>query len=482
MSELSEVAARMWSVLDGPMDALERLTTVGSRRVLPSVYDVTGLATGAVAAASLAVAELAAVRSACAPPRVTVDSRAACAAFSSERLLEAVGWELPPIWDPIAGDYRASDRWIRLHTNYRAHRLAALKALQLPGDPDRDTVAARVAERTADDVEQAVVDNGGCAAAYNDRDLWRVHPHGSATAGEPPIVIGTAPAGVAVDLPAPDPLRPLAGVRVLDLTRVIAGPVCTRFLAAYGAEVLRIDPPGFEEVPALVPDTSVGKRCTALDLGDARDRSEFERLVGQAHVVVHGLRPGAMERLGLGPDVLRELNPQVLTARHNAYGWTGPWSERRGFDSLVQMSCGIAAAGAEATGADRPVPLPAQALDHATGYLVAAALVRGLAGGGPVDVTASLLGTANVLMAMPDPDGMTIEPPAWTSADTVEQRTEWGPARIVPCPGEVTGRPVRWDVPPGPLGRHDARWPAAVRSTAPPTRAGRAVDRSLKQG
>jgi crotonobetainyl-CoA:carnitine CoA-transferase CaiB-like acyl-CoA transferase len=257
--------------------------------------------------------------------------------------------------------------------------------------------------------------------------------------------------------------RPLSGIRVLDLTRVIAGPVCTRVLAAFGAEVLRIDPPGFAEVPAIVPDSTAAKRCAALDLASDHGRRRFGELVAAADVVVHGLRPGAMEGLGFGTAELRERNPGIVTARLDAYGWQGPWASRRGFDSLVQMSTGIAAAA----GAERPVPLPAQALDHGTGYLLAAAVVRGLARrlatGAPVDITASLLGTAGVVLAHPWPEGLGLEAPSFDATDTIPVDTAWGPARAVPCPVSVTGWPAWWDVPAGPLGRHEAAFAGQTR-------------------
>ena len=296
----------------------------------------------------------------------------------------------------------------------------------------------------------------------HDAATWRAHPHGLASADEPAVRVHPAAVADASPRLAAAGGRPLDGVRVLDLTRVIAGPVCTRFLAAHGAEVLRLDPPGFVEVAAIVPVVTPGKRCAALDLTAAADRARFADLVASADVVVHGLRPGAMEGLGFGPAALRALNPGIVTARLDAYGWCGPWAPRRGFDSLVQMSCGIAAAGAAAAGLDRPVPLPAQALDHGTGYLLAAAVVRALTelltSGRPADVTASLLGTANLLLTLPVPGGLAAPRPEWTDDDLVDVTTAWGPAAAVPSAGDVSGWPSSWAVPAGPLGRDAAAW------------------------
>src|SRR6202035_1804227 len=201
----------------------------------------------------------------------------------------------------------------------------------------------------------------------HDRDSWLASAPGAASAAAPGLAVTERPlatgSGTArAERPAG---RPYAGVRVLDLTRVIAGPIATRFLAAYGADVLRVDPPGFAEVPAILPETTAGKRTAAVSLAMPDGRATFERLVAGADVLVTGLRADALGRLGYDDATLTELNPALVIASHNAYGWDGPWRDRRGVGSLGQMSCGITAAG----GGDGPVPLPVQALDHTTGYL-----------------------------------------------------------------------------------------------------------------
>ncbi len=267
---------------------------------------------------------------------------------------------------------------------------------------------------------------------------------------------------------------------MLDLTRVIAGPVATRYLAAYGADVLRIDPPGFDEVAALLPESTAGKRCAALDLRSAEGRARFEHLVAQAHVVVGGLRPGALADLGLGSAELRARNPSLITVTHDAYGWSGPWAGRRGFDSLVQMSTGIAAAGAAAAGTDRPTPLPAQALDHGVGHLLAAATCRALTRrvqtGAAADVRGSLVGAANVLRATDAPGGAGPGPNHLRCAHRVGRHglgvDAPRPAGRAPRGPPSVARPPRWSAgaPHGPvhlrplnLGRSPPR-PSAVPS------------------
>jgi CoA-transferase family III len=459
-ASIAELLEHLYAAAGAVAGDAPTVTVRGPRHVLPSVFDVTAFAAATTGAAAAAIAELMAARTARGAPGVAVDTRRAAMAFLSEQAFTPIGWDRPPVLDPVTGDYRARDGWIRLHTNYRSHRRAAMGVLGLPEDVPRQQVAAAVAPVAADELEAAVVAAGGAAAAMRTEQAWAAHPHGAATIGEPAVRVEPVAPTERPRWTASRVDRPLSGVRVLDLTRVIAGPVCTRVLAAFGADVLRVDPPGFEEVAAIVPDTTVGKRCTTLDLASGAGRRRFVELLGTADVVVHGLRPGAMEANGFATAALRAANPGIVTARLDAYGWVGPWAGRRGFDSLVQMSAGIAAAGAAAAGTERPTPLPAQALDHGTGYLLAAAIVRALTQralcGAAADITASLLGAANVVRSMPVPDGLALERPVARPVDTVATDTAWGPAWTVPCPCIVDGHPPRWDLPAGPLGRHPA--------------------------
>ena len=325
---------------------------------LPSAFAVTAFASAVIGAAALAVSELVAAI-ADAPP-VVVDRRLASLWFGMS--IKPVGWTPPSPWDPIAGDYPAADGWIRLHTNAPRHRAAALRVLGCAAE--RSIVAEAVKRWSAEALETAVVDAGGCAAAMRTVAEWGAHPQGRAVSAE--RLIAMEKASAASSGWRPTAARPLAGVKVLDLTRVLAGPAATRFLAGYGADVLRIDPPDWNE-PAIEPEVTLGKRCARLDLRQASDRSRFELLISEADLFIHGYRPEALDALGYGEDIRRALNPSLVDVRLDAYGWSGPWRSRRGFDSLVQMSTGIAAAGRAWCGGDKPVPLPVQALDHATG-------------------------------------------------------------------------------------------------------------------
>lgn len=423
---------------------------------LPSTFAVTDLASASMATAGLAAAEL--LRQAGhTPGALQVDRRLASFWFAWS--LRPQGWSPPPLWDPVAGDYPTGDGWIRLHTNAPHHRAAAERVLGPVAG--RAAMAARVATWSKGELERAVVDAGGCAAEMRSTDEWREHPQGRAVAAEPLIAIETCGAAAKPDwLLLAD--RPLQGVRVLDLTRVLAGPVASRFLAGLGAEVLRIDPPSWDE-PGAIPEVCLGKRCARLDIKTAAGRERFEALLARADVLIHGYRADALERMGYDGESLQRLAPGLVEVCLNAYGWSGPWRNRRGFDSLVQMSSGIAEAGMRWRQADKPVPLPVQALDHATGYLMAAAALQGLArrlaSGKGSRSRLSLARTAHGLLEQ----GTGLLLPALaeeTPGDLVAEieLTSWGPARRLLPPLRLEGTPLRWDLPAAPLGSSPPYW------------------------
>ncbi len=428
---------------------------------LPSALAVSDLAQASVGAAGAALARVVAGPDGDRPPSVTVDRDLASAWFALS--IRPDGWQLPPVWDAVAGDYACRDGWIRLHTNAPHHRAAALRVLDVPGE--RDAVAAEVARWPGDELEAAVVGAGGAAAALRSVEAWDAHPQGSAVAGEP--LLHCERTGAVEDVTIPDATagRPLAGLRVLDLTRVLAGPVATRLLAGWGAEVLRIDPPEWDE-PSIVPEVTLGKTCARLDVRAPAGRDHLLGLLASADVLVHGYRPGALDDLGLGRDVRDAVRPGLVDVSLDAYGWTGPWAGRRGFDSLIQMSSGIAEAGRRAAGADHPVPLPVQALDHATGYLLAAAALTGVArrreDGRGSRWRASLARMARLLVDTGVGGQFTgggIDPAA-PAPDAPVEHTPWGDARRLPPPVVVAGSPLGWDLPAGPLGSSPAEWPA----------------------
>jgi hypothetical protein len=447
--------ADIWSSLGGNAEAAERVTFLGDG-ALPSAFAVSDFAAAAVAAAGLALSELIRARFGSAPA-VAVDRRLASLWFGMS--VQPQGWSLPPPWDPIAGDYAARDGWIKLHTNAPRHRAAALAILGVA--PDRETVAAAVHEWSADALEEAVVGRGGCAAAMRDRATWGHHPQGRAIAAEPVVATVSGPTTSTTDWPALRD-RPLAGLRVLDCTRVLAGPVATRFLAGFGAEVLRIDSPDWDE-PALAPEVTLGKRCARIDLKTEPGRERFTAILAEADVFVHGFRPGALAGLGFDGPARRAISPGLVDISLDAYGWTGPWAGRRGFDSLVQMSAGIAAEGMRRFCVDRPKPLPVQALDHAAGYVIAAAALVGLrqrlTSHGALEAKTSLARMADLLTSRAADDaGASLRPPGASDFARDREETAWGPAlRLLP-PLEVEETRMAWMLPASPLGSAAAKW------------------------
>lgn len=395
-----------------PEDAAVRLS--GPRPPLPARLPAGDLAWGAVGAFALA-AEVArdAVRGAAtggppvrAPDRaepVRLDPIRIAASFRSDQL-GRLGGQPPAVWAPLSGFFRAADGWVRTHANYPWHAAALRAVLGLGQNADGDAVAAAIAERGARELEAAAFRAGGLAVAVRDPATW------AAERGAPQAPIRVRRGGNGRAAPTGDPLRPLAGIRVLDLTRVIAGPVATRALAGLGADVLRVDSPVRPEPLWQWLDTGRGKRSSLLDLEDRADRSRFAELLAEADVVVTGARPGALARFGLEPEQIAESHPDIVTARVRAWAPSGDWGERRGFDSLVQAACGIAAV--ESADREAPGKLPAQALDHSGGALLAAGVTALLAerNAGAVEVTLESIGRA--LLA--------VEPAASSSAGSID--------------------------------------------------------------
>ena len=427
----------------------------------PSAFAVSELATLSFAAVGQELARLmVALNLTAKAGDVSVDHRLASLWYGFS--FQPEGWEMPSLWDAIAGDYRAADGWIRLHTNLPRHRAAALKVLGTKAD--RDAVTQSVRNWAIADLETAIVAEGGVAAAMRSRTEWLDHPQGRAVARDP-LIGWQSPRGATLrDRPQATAQRPLAGLRVLDLTRVLAGPVSTRTLAGFGAEVLRIDPPGWDE-PGVIPDISLGKHCAYLDLKSPEGMDNLQQLLTQADVFVHGYRPGALDALGLTKAKRDELAPNRVEVTLDAYGWQGPWANRRGFDSLVQMSAGIADAGMGWARADRPTPLPVQALDHATGYLLAAAALSALAeaASGNTVMTAhlSLARTAELLASLAktsDKGDITAtmsqdympqtEPSGWGAGYRLKPALSVGPAQM------------RWARPASKLGTSSPDWPS----------------------
>lgn len=442
--------------------ALDRLALTGAEPVLPSSFAVGTAMQTSVAASALAAAECWRTRSGEAQ-KVSVDMRAAAIAARSERYLTVDGGPAPELWDKIAGAYRCGDgRWVRLHTNFPHHRDGVLNILGCAHD--KAAVTAALQGWTAFDFETACADAGLVVAAMRSFAEWDAHPQGRAIAALPLFDlerIGDAPAK-----PWPAGERPLAGLRVLDLTRIIAGPVCGLTLAAHGADVMLVTSSQLPSIAPLVIDTGRGKLSVSLDLTQADDRATFEALLRDADVVVQGYRPAGLAALGYGADDLARLRPGIVSVSLSAYSHEGPWAARRGFDSLVQTATGFNHAEAEAAGSDAPRPLPAQILDHATGYLMAfatmAALLRRAHEGGSWQVRLSLAQTGHWLRGLGRIDGLAYPDPSRDDVRDLlmEMPSDFGTLSAVRHPAELSLTQPYWARPSVPLGTDPPVWPA----------------------
>ncbi|MGY1622457.1 CoA transferase [Geodermatophilus sp. SYSU D00965] len=376
---MNALLAHAWPLLAGvPAPEVAATGATGLDGPLP----VPDLAVGAVAA------QLLAARLLTPGDPVRVDAAHVGLAFRSERYAAVDGRPVGPGFHPLSRFWPTADGWLRLHANYPHHRAAALRVL----GEDAGSAARGWA---AEELESAVVAAGGAAAAVRTAAAWAGSPQGRAVAAAPLVALRRTADG-------PVRAAPASGLRVLDLTRVIAGPVATRTLASHGADVLRVDSPRLPDDPGSLVDTGPGKRHALLDLAAAADRRTVEELLATADVVVQGYRPGALARFGLDPAALAERHPHLVVVSLSAWGTEGPWAQRRGFDSLVQAATGIAL---ECGSPEAPGVLPAQALDHATGHLAAATVLAAVARrrdeGGGWHGELSLARTAHELLALP---------------------------------------------------------------------------------
>ncbi|MFD5428711.1 CoA transferase [Streptomyces sp. NPDC127084] len=431
----------LWAALGGDSALTRHIVYGGPRGLLPARLPVMELARATVAVCSLAAAERSASLSGDPVPAVRVDDGAVATAFVSERHLRVDG-RAPVSFAPLSRFWRATDGWVRTHANYPHHRAALLTAL----GTTEDGVESAIAERSALDVEDAVYQAGGLAVALRTPGEWAAHPQGALAARQPLLTRDR------LDDAAPRRRRAEGRLRVLDLTRVIAGPVATRTLALLGSDVLRIDPPRLPELADQHADTGFGKRSAALDLDNAADRRTFDELLDQADVLVTGYRPGALERHGL-------MRPGLVVAQLSAWGDEGPWGDRRGFDSLVQVASGIAVLEGSI---EQPGTLPAQALDHGTGYLLAAAVLRSLTEqdteGGTRLLRLALARTAHLLSGVlprrPVDAPAAYTPDAWLA----ESASPLGKLRYACSPVAYEGSPADWSRPPGTWGSDAPEW------------------------
>ena len=331
--DAKQALINLWHDIGLPADALHGIALTGADPALPSSFHVGQMAQVSIGAAALAAAELHRRRGGKAQ-NITVDARNAAIEFRSERYLRVDGGEAPELWDKIAGAYRCGDgNWVRIHTNFPHHRDGVLKLLQCAHD--REAVARALESWTAEKFEDAAAAAGMVVAKARTFAEWDAHPQGQAVRTLPLITlekIGDAP-----KLSMKAGTRPLENLRVLEMTRVLAGPVCGRTLAAHGADVLRVISPNLPTIDVADIDTGRGKRSAHVDLVTDHGQRDFHALLEGADVFVQSYRPGAVAGRSFGPQDAAAIRPGIVCVSLSAYGHAGPWATRRGFDSLTHL-------------------------------------------------------------------------------------------------------------------------------------------------
>jgi hypothetical protein len=461
-----QALSTLWRAAGLPVASLQNAVLTGADPVVPSSFAVGAAAQSSLAAAALAAIQIGQHRGG-SEQTVRVDMR--------EAALECfcrftVNGTAPELWDKLAGVYACRSgghggAWVRVHTNFAHHRDGLLKLLGLPQGTEttREQVARALLSWDAFTLEEAAAQNGVLVAAHRTAEEWQAHPQRAALT-ERELVdiekIGDAPPLVWPALAKAS--RPLSGLRVLELTRILAGPVAGRSLAAYGADVLLVNSPNLPNIDAII-DTSRGKLSALADLRQTNDRAAFDDVLAQAHVFMQGYRPGSLGALGYDAASVAKRRPGIVVVSLSAYGETGPWANRRGFDSLVQTACGLNQQEATAANSNKPQALPMQILDMASGFLMAfgaqAALLRQQREGGSWHVRVSLARTAQWLRELACPDNGFDAPAPDFTGFTETSKSGYGELTASRHSARFSQTPAGWDRPSMPPGSHPLRWP-----------------------
>jgi len=438
--------------------------TGGTDPILPTPFRIGVAGAATLAATGLAAADLWEMRTG-RRQSVAVDIRQATASLRSGHYMKLGDGEVSTRRNSIMGVYPTKDgRWSYVHANFPNHRAAALAVLGVP--EDKEAVARAVLNWNAADLEEAIIAAKGAGGMVRNHQEWAQHPQAAAIASLPLLEI--VKIGDAPPEPLPSGNRPLSGIRVLDLTRVLAGPTCARTLAEHGADVLKITRADLPHSGELDLETGIGKLSAHLDLRDPAQAETLRGLIRAADVFSQSYRPGALAARGFSPEAVAALRPGIVCVTLSAWSHTGPWRNRRGYDTIVQTSTGMA----HASGVDgKPQHLPVSAIDYVSGNLMAfgamVALARRATIGGSWLVRVSLATTGRWIV-----DRGTFSPeqfadlaadlpgeeiaPLCTEVDAPDGRIRYL-APIV----RMSETPPRWDRPPVPLGYHQAAWPTA---------------------
>ncbi len=445
----------------------QEVAFAGDDPVFPTPYLVGTAGAAALGAVGLAVADLWRLKTGRLQD-VTLDVRAAAAAMRSARYLRIDGRPPKELWDPLSGYYPVKEgRWVSIHCNFANHRDAAMQVFGFPDQCAASRAALEEASRGWDGLalEDAIHAAKGCAGLARTGAEWAQHPHSAAVAAQPLLEIRKI--GEAKAEPLPIGKRPLSGVRVLDLTRVLAGPTCARTLAEHGADVLKITGAHLPDSGPSELDTGIGKLSAHLDLRTAAGVDTLRALLREADVFSQSYRPGTLAARGFSPEQAAGLRPGIVYVTLSAWGTTGPWRERRGFDSIVQTVSGMAMAQGAGSDPWKPKLMPVSAIDYVSGYLMAygalVALARRVREGGSWLVRVSLARTgkwiadrgiieefSSIKNDLDEEELKKILTETRTSAGTIQH--------LKPVLG-LSETPPYWERPPVPLGTHPPEWP-----------------------
>ena len=441
--------------------------TGGSDPILPTPFRIGETSAAALAAIGLAVSDLWELRTG-RRQEVAVDIRQATASLRSGKYMHMDGAPVSTERNTVMGVYPAKNgRWSYLHCNFPNHRAAALSVLGVP--EDRQAVRQAVAKWDALELEEAIISAKGAGGMVRTMEEWAQHPQAAAIASLPLMEI------VKIDDSPPEKLpdgdRPLSGIRVLDLTRVLAGPTCARTLAEHGADVMKITGAHLPNIGHQEYDTGHGKLSAHLDLREPKDLEMLLELVREADVFSQGYRPGTLGQRGLSPEALAKLRPGIIYVSLSAFSHVGPWASRRGFDTVVQTVSGITSRQGELFPGDEPGPqfYPVSAIDYLTGYLMAfgamVALARRAREGGSWLVRISLAQTGRWLVGRGQvPESELKDVPKEFTPEEVEQwsitsNTPMGKLRHLGTVVRLSETPPSWARPSVPLGYHEPAWP-----------------------
>lgn len=406
-------------------------------------------------------------------PNVSVSLDHASVEFKSELLYILDGVPAPPLWGPIAGLYKTTDGHVSIHDSFPHHRAGALKLLGLPADcVDKDLIAQRAKDWKAEALEKAAAESGSVIYSLRSPEQWAALPQRAALPPFPIMIrkIRDSPRNMPKQW-SEGPVdfdKCIRGLRVLEMTRVVAGPLCGKTLAAHGADVLWINGEHLPYLPNLDRDMARGKRTAFLDIRTPKGLEKFRDLLKSTNVFIQSFRPGSMTGKGFSPEYLAELNPDIVYGSISAWGQSGPWRHNRGFDSMVQVAGGINVAEAEAFGEGGvSKKLPTQALDHIAGYFLALGVLTGLhrhmTEGGAWEVHVSLAAVMEYLKSLGrySKEGFDcFDPsvPADAAPFSETRETGFGDMVAVKHSASVDGYATGWDYMPMPLGTHKAEW------------------------